>query len=75
MLAHEQNHRSSDCLDGRIGCRVFQHAQPALKAYTLRKRKENIDWIIELTQTLIAASAVHTQRQVETARRRAVETW
>jgi hypothetical protein len=24
VLAHEQNHRSRDCLDGRIACRVFQ---------------------------------------------------
>ena len=75
VLAHELNHRSRDCLNGRIACRVFQDAKLALKAYTLRKRREIIDWINELTQTLIAVSAVQTQRQVETARRRAVETW
>jgi len=75
VLAHEQNHRSRDCLDGRIACRVFQDAKLVLKAYTLRKRREIFDWINELTQTLIAVSAVQTQRQVETARRRAVETW
>ena len=75
VLAHELNHRSRDCLDGRIACRVLQDARPALKAYTLRKRREIFDWINELTQTLIAVSAVHNQRQVETARRRAVETW
>jgi len=75
VLAYEQNHRSRDCLDGRIACRVFQDAQPALKAYTLRKRREIFDWINELTKTLIAGSAVQTERQVETARRREVETW
>ncbi len=75
VLAHELNHRSRDCLEGRIACRVLQDARPALKAYTLRKRREIFDWINELTQTLIAVSAVHNQRQVETARRRAVETW
>jgi len=75
VLAHELNHRSRDCLDGRIACRVFQDAKLVLKAYTLRKRREIIDWINELTQTLIAVSAVQTQRQVDTARRRAVETW
>jgi len=75
VLAHELNHRSRDCLEGRIACRVLQDARPALKAYTLRKRREIFDGINELTQTLIAVSAVHNQRQVETARRRAVETW
>jgi hypothetical protein len=75
VLAHGQNHSSRDCLDGRIACRVFQDAKPALKAYTLRKRREIFDWINELTKALIAVSAVHTQRQVEAARRLAVETW
>jgi transposase InsO family protein len=75
VLAHELNHRSRGCLDGHIACRVFQDAKPALQAYTLRKRREIFDWINELTQALIQVSAVHTQRQFETARRRAVETW
>src|SRR5208337_3965293 len=75
VLAHELNHRSRDCLDGRIVCRVFQDAKLALKAYTLRKRREIIDGINELTKALIPVSAVDTQRQNETARRRAVETW
>jgi len=75
VLAHDLNHRSRDCLDGHIACRVFQDAKPALQAYTLRKRREIFDWINELTKVLIQASAVHTQRQVETARRVAVETW
>jgi hypothetical protein len=75
VLAHELNHRSRGCLDGHIACRVFQDAKPALKAYTLRKRREIIDWINELTTALIQVLAVHTQHQVETARRLAVETW
>ena len=75
VLAHELNHRSRGCLDGHIACRVFQDAKPALQAYTLRKRREIFDGINELTQALIQALAVHTQRQAETARRRAVETW
>ena len=75
VLAHELNHRSRACLHGQVACRVFQDAQPALKAYTLRKQKEIFDWINELTTALIQVSAVHTQRQVETIRRLAVETW
>jgi transposase InsO family protein len=75
VLAHELNHHSRDCLHGQVACRVFQDAKPALKAYTLRKRREIFDWINELTRTLFQVSAVHTQPQVETARRRAVETW
>ena len=75
VLAHELNHRCRGCLDGHIACRVFQKAKPALQAYTLRKRREIFDWINGLTEALIQASGVHTQRQVETARRRAVETW
>jgi transposase InsO family protein len=75
VLAHELNHRSRGCLDGHIACRVFQDARPALQAYTLRKRREIFDWINELTQAFIQVLAVHTQHQVETARRRAVETW
>jgi transposase InsO family protein len=74
-LANELNHRSRACLRGQVACQVFQDAQSALKAYTLRKRKEIFDWINELTQTLIQAWAVRTQRQAETARRLAVETW
>jgi transposase InsO family protein len=75
VLAHELNHRSRDCLQGHVACRAFQDAKPALKAYTLRKRREIFDWINELTRALVQVSAVHTQRQVETARRLAVETW
>jgi transposase InsO family protein len=75
VLAHELNHRSRGCLDGHIACRVFQDARPALQAYTLRKRREIFDWINELTQAFIQVLAVHTQHPVETARRRAVETW
>ena len=69
VLAHELNHRSRGCLDGQVACKVFQDAKPAMKAYTLRKRKETFDWINELTMTLIQVWAVHTQRQAETARR------
>jgi hypothetical protein len=54
---------------------IRQDAKSALQVYTLRKRREIFDWIYELTTTLIQVSAVHTQPQVETARRRAVETW
>jgi len=75
VLAHELNHRSRGCLDGQVACEVFQDAKPAMKAYTLRKRRETFDWINELTMTLIKVLAVHTQRQAETARRLAVETW
>jgi transposase InsO family protein len=74
-LAHELNHRSRGCLDGQVSCEVFQDAKPAMKAYTLRKRKETFDWINELTMTLIQVWAVHTQRQADTVRRLAVETW
>jgi hypothetical protein len=70
-----KTHIQCDCLDGHIACRVFQDAKPALKACTLRKRREIFDWIHELTKALIPVSAFHTQRQVEAARCRAVETW
>jgi transposase InsO family protein len=75
MLAHELNHHSRGCLHGQVACEVFQDAKPAMKAYTLRKRKETFNWINELTLTLIQVWAVHSQRQAETARRLAVETW
>jgi hypothetical protein len=54
---------------------VVQAAKPALKAYTLRKRREIFDWINELTQTRTEVLAVHTRRQAETARRLAVGIW
>jgi hypothetical protein len=54
---------------------VFRDAKPALRAYTLRKRRETFDWIDELTMTLIEVLAVHTQDHADTARRPAVETW
>ncbi|MGH7869341.1 MAG: hypothetical protein ACREP9_17320 [Candidatus Dormibacteraceae bacterium] len=75
VVANELNHRSRDCLDGQVACKVFQDAKPALRTYTLRKQKETFDWINELTRTLIQAWAAHTRRQAETARRLAVETW
>jgi transposase InsO family protein len=75
MLVHELNHRSRDCLHGQVACEVFQDAKSALKAYTLRRRREIFDWINELTMTLIEVLVVHTKRQAETARRLAVETW
>ena len=53
VLAHELNHRTRGCLDGQIACQVFRDAKPALRAYTLRKRKETFDWINELTLTLM----------------------
>ncbi len=48
MLAHELNHRSRPCLQGKVACQVFHQAKPALKVYTLRKRKETLDWIHDL---------------------------
>ena len=74
-LAHALNHRPRCCLEGRVACRVFQDARSARQAYTRRTRREVFDAINELTRTLIQARAVHTQRQAETARRLAVETW
>jgi hypothetical protein len=54
---------------------VFQDARTARQAYTRRRRREIFDAINELTRTLVQTRAVHTQRQAETARRLAVETW
>lgn len=75
VLAHDLNHRCRPCLEGKVACEVFHQAKPALKVYTLRKRKETLDWINELTTLLIRVWAVRTPRQAETARRLAVETW
>ena len=75
LLAHALNHRPRSCLEGRIACSVFQDARPARQAYTRRRRREIFETINELTRTLVQARAVHTQRQAETARRLAVETW
>ena len=75
LLAHDLNHRPRPCLQGQVACRVFQDAKPVLQGYTLRKRREIFDWINGLTKVLIQVSAVHTQCQLEAARRRAVETW
>ena len=75
VLAHDLNHRSRPCLEGKVACQVFHQAKPALKVYTLRKRRETLDWINELTRILIRVWEVRTPRQEETARRLAVETW
>ena len=75
VLAHDLNHRPRRCLGGQVACRVFQDARPALKAYTRRKRREIFDAINDLTRTLMQVRVVHPQRQAETARRLAVETW
>jgi hypothetical protein len=75
VLAHDLNHRPRRCLVGQVACQVFQEARSALKAYTRRKRREVFEDINDLTRRLMQARAVHTQRQAETARRLAVETW
>jgi transposase InsO family protein len=75
VLAHDLNHRLRPCLHGQVACQVFQRARSAMKVYTPRKRREVFDWINELTTMLIQVWAVRTPRQVETARRLAVETW
>ena len=74
-LAHELNHRPRRCLKGHVACRVFQDARPALQAYTRRKRREIFEEINELTRMLLQVRGLHAQRQAETARRLAVETW
>jgi len=51
----------------------YQDAKLVLKAYTLRKWRGSFDWISGVTQTLIKVSAVHTLRQVVTARRLTLE--
>jgi hypothetical protein len=75
VLAHDLNHRARPCLEGRVACQVFHQAKPARKVYTLRKRKETLDWINELTRMLVRIWEVRAPRQAETARRLAVETW
>jgi hypothetical protein len=75
MLASELNHNPRGCLEGQIACRVFQDTTSVRKAYNLRKRRKIFDWINDLTRALIQASAAHTLRQAEAARRLAVETW
>ena len=75
VLVHDLNHRSRPCLEGRGACEVFHQAKPALKVYTLRKRKETLDWINELTSLFVWVWAVRAPPQAETARRLAVETW
>jgi hypothetical protein len=45
-----------------------------IKLY-VAKNASAANWINELTRTLIQVYTVHTQRQAETARRLAVETW
>ncbi len=75
LLAHELNHRPRPSLQGEVACRVFQDARAALKTYTLRKRREFFEEINALTQMLMQAQGVCTQRQADTARRLAVEAW
>ena len=75
LLAHELNHRPRPSLQGAVACRVFQDARAALKPYTLRKRREVFEAINDLTQMLLQAQGVCTQRQADTVRRLAVETW
>jgi len=41
------------CLERKVACMVFHQAKPALKVYTLRKRKEIFNWINELSQILL----------------------
>ncbi len=55
--------------------RVFQGARAALRAYPRRRRREFFDEVNELTGILMRARPVRTQRQVDTARRLAVEGW
>lgn len=70
--------RWRDEFEGRGNTPIFweiQAGKPATNAYTLRRRRETFDAINELTMTLMQGWAVHTQRQADTARSLAVETW
>lgn len=75
MFAHELNHRHRDCLHGQIACNVLQDAKPILKVYTRRRRKGIIDWINNLTETLMDIVPPRNQCQAATVRRLAIETW
>ena len=74
-LAYELNHRPRRALHGRVACRVFQDGRLALRAYTLRKRREAFDEMNALTWTLLQAQEVCTEQDAESIRRVAVETW
>ena len=75
LLAEDLNHRPRRSLHGDVACRVFQDARPALRAYTLRRRRAFFDEINDLTRTLMETRCVRTHRQAEAARRLAVEGW
>ncbi len=62
-------------LHGQVACRVFQDGRPALRAYTLRKRRDVFDEINALTWALLRAQEVCTEPATESIRRVAVETW
>ncbi len=75
LLAHDLNHRSRRCLEGEDACKMFQGARAALRIYPLRRRREFFDEINDMTETLMQAGSVFTQRRADTARRLAVEAW
>jgi hypothetical protein len=75
LLVHELNHRRRRSLHGQVACRVFQDARPALRAYTLRKRREGFDEINALTWTLMQAQGACTKDEADMIRRVAVQAW
>ncbi|MGD0920758.1 MAG: hypothetical protein ABSA70_03220 [Terriglobia bacterium] len=50
----------SSALALSASCEAFQNAKPAVRVYTLRRRRETFVWINELTMTLVQVWAVHT---------------
>jgi hypothetical protein len=74
-VARELNHRCRGCPNSYGACRGLRDAKPALEACSFRKRRQVFDSINGLARVPIQAWTVHTQRQLEIARRLAVETW
>ena len=64
----------SSALSLGTSCEVFQNAELAERIYALGRWRETFVWVNELTLMLIQFCAVHTQCQVETARRLVLET-
>ncbi len=76
LAAYLLNHRSRPCLQGRAACAMFGTGKIKLAEYTLPKRKEAIDWIVQKQIELSAErGAGRASLGAAAAWRLAVQTW
>ncbi|MFC1462848.1 hypothetical protein ACFLQU_04500, partial [Verrucomicrobiota bacterium] len=75
LAVHRLNHKSRECLGGKISCQVFALGREPLQAYTCRRRKEVYDQVQRMAADIVEQLPGNGPTAIQAACRIAVETW